>query len=59
MNKLKLVFVAISTVFAGNTIQAGGLLTNTNQHVAFNRMMSREVLSVLMVYTTTLRALYL
>ena len=42
MNKLKLVFVAISTVFAGNTIQAGGLLTNTNQHVAFNRMMSRE-----------------
>ena len=42
MNKLKLVFVAISTVFAGNTIQAGGLLTNTNQHGAFNRMMSRE-----------------
>lgn len=25
-----------------NPIFAGGLLTNTNQHVAFNRMMSRE-----------------
>ena len=26
----------------GSNMLAGGLLTNTNQHVAFNRMMSRE-----------------
>lgn len=41
MKKLKLVCVAIAMVCATPTL-AGGLLTNTNQHVAFNRMMSRE-----------------
>ena len=41
MKKLKLVCVAIAMACATPTL-AGGLLTNTNQHVAFNRMMSRE-----------------
>ena len=41
MKKLKLVCVAIAMAGAAPTF-AGGLLTNTNQHVAFNRMMSRE-----------------
>lgn len=41
MKKLKLVCVAIAMACAAPTF-AGGLLTNTNQHVAFNRMMSRE-----------------
>ena len=41
MKKLKSVCVAIAMASAAPTF-AGGLLTNTNQHVAFNRMMSRE-----------------
>ena len=41
MKKLKLVSLAIAMASAAPTF-AGGLLTNTNQHVAFNRMMSRE-----------------
>ena len=41
MKKLKLVCVAIAMASA-TPMFAGGLLTNTNQHVAFNRMMSRE-----------------
>ena len=41
MKKLKLVSFAIVMACA-NPAMAGGLLTNTNQHVAFNRMMSRE-----------------
>ena len=41
MKKLKLFCVAIAMACATPTL-AGGLLTNTNQHVAFNRMMSRE-----------------
>ena len=41
MKKLKLVCVAIAMACAAPSF-AGGLLTNTNQHVAFNRMMSRE-----------------
>ena len=41
MKKLKLVCVAIAMACATPTL-AGGLLTNTNQHVAFDRMMSRE-----------------
>ena len=41
MKKLKLVCVAIAMACAAPTF-AGGLLTNTNQNVAFNRMMSRE-----------------
>lgn len=41
MNKLKLAILAFFA--SGNTaVWAGGLLTNTNQNVAFNRMMSRE-----------------
>lgn len=41
MKKLKLVSLAIAMASATPSF-AGGLLTNTNQHVAFNRMMSRE-----------------
>ena len=41
MKKLKLVSLTIAMASAAPTF-AGGLLTNTNQHVAFNRMMSRE-----------------
>ena len=41
MKKLKLVSFAIAMATASPTL-AGGLLTNTNQNVAFNRMMSRE-----------------
>ena len=41
MKKLKLVGLAIAMACATPSF-AGGLLTNTNQHVAFNRMMSRE-----------------
>ena len=41
MKKLKLVSLAIAMASAAPTF-AGGLLTNTNQNVAFNRMMSRE-----------------
>ena len=40
MNKLKF---AILALFAGSNtaVWEGGLRTNTNQNVAFNRMMSR------------------
>ena len=38
---MKLAFTAIS-IAACSPAFAGGLLTNTNQHIAFNRMMSRE-----------------
>ena len=41
MKKLKIVSLAIAMASATPSF-AGGLLTNTNQHVAFNRMMSRE-----------------
>lgn len=41
MNKLKFAFIAIA-ISASQTMWAGGLLTNTNQNVAFNRMLSRE-----------------
>jgi long-chain fatty acid transport protein len=41
MKKLKLVGFVFAMACATPTL-AGGLLTNTNQHVAFNRMMSRE-----------------
>ncbi len=41
MNKLK--FVCLTAAIASSSASfAGGLLTNTNQNVAFNRMMSRE-----------------
>ncbi len=41
MNKFKLALSALF-VCSNSAIWAGGLLTNTNQNVAFNRMMSRE-----------------
>ena len=41
MKKLKLGSIAIALACAAPSF-AGGLLTNTNQNVAFNRMMSRE-----------------
>ncbi len=34
--------VGAMAALVANAVMAGGLLTNTNQHVAFNRMMSRE-----------------
>ena len=42
MNKLKFVFVAVSMLFVGNTVEAGGLLTNTNQNVSFLRNPARD-----------------
>ena len=41
MNKLKFSFIALA-IFLSQASWAGGLLTNTNQNVAFNRMLSRE-----------------
>lgn len=43
MNKLKLVCIILMVVAtSGNTIKAGGLLTNTNQNIAWNRNMARD-----------------
>lgn len=42
MNKLKLALVAFSLVFAGNSVEAGGLLTNTNQNISFLRNPARD-----------------
>lgn len=41
INKFKTVCLTAAIALSSATF-AGGLLTNTNQHVAFNRMMSRE-----------------
>ena len=41
INKFKTVCL-IAAIASSSATFAGGLLTNTNQHVAFNRMMSRE-----------------
>ena len=41
MNKFKLLCVVIAITYVSNT-QAGGLLTNTNQNIAFNRNMARD-----------------
>ena len=41
INKFKTVCLTAAIASSSATF-AGGLLTNTNQHVAFNRMMSRE-----------------
>ena len=41
MNKLKFAILALFAC-SNTAVWAGGLLTNTNQNVAFNRMMSRE-----------------
>lgn len=41
VNKFKTVCLT-AAIASSNATFAGGLLTNTNQHVAFNRMMSRE-----------------
>lgn len=41
MNKLKFAIIAIAMT-ATRSAWAGGLLTNTNQNVAFDRMLSRE-----------------
>ena len=41
MNKIK--FACLTAAIASSSVSfAGGILTNTNQNVAFNRMMSRE-----------------
>ena len=42
MNKLKLVFIAVCTLFASNDVWAGGLLTNTNQNINFLRNPARD-----------------
>ena len=41
MNCKKIVSISVFTMTTVLT-QAGGILTNTNQNIAFNRMMSRE-----------------
>ena len=41
MNKVKLVILTI-VLLSGNTAFAGGILTNTNQNIAFNRNMARD-----------------
>lgn len=41
INKFKTVCLT-AAIASSSATYAGGLLTNTNQHVAFNRMMSRE-----------------
>ena len=40
MNKIKLAITVL--LFSGNTAFAGGILTNTNQNIAFNRNMARD-----------------
>lgn len=42
MDKLKLACITLVIVASGNTAQAGGLLTNTNQNIAWNRNMARD-----------------
>lgn len=42
MNKVKLAIMVVSMMTLCNDAWAGGLLTNTNQNIAFNRMMSRD-----------------
>ena len=42
MDKLKLACITLVIVVSGNTAQAGGLLTNTNQNIAWNRNMARD-----------------
>ena len=39
------IVIAAALLAMATTSQAGGLLTNTNQSVAFNRSFAREVLS--------------
>ena len=41
MNKFELLCVVIAITYVSNT-QAGGLLTNTNQNIAFDRNMARD-----------------
>ena len=38
----KIVLALAAVLFSGNAAFAGGILTNTNQNIAFNRMMSRD-----------------
>ena len=42
MNKLKLFCLTIVFAVSGNEVKAGGLLTNTNQNIAWNRNMARD-----------------
>jgi len=42
MKHLRLVCVVIAIALSGNTIKAGGILTNTNQNIAFNRNFARD-----------------
>ena len=41
MNKVKFAIIALAMT-ATQSVWAGGLLTNTNQNVAFDRMLSRD-----------------
>lgn len=41
MNKMNLAALA-ALLLSATTVKAGGILTNTNQNIAYNRMMSRE-----------------
>ncbi len=50
MNKLK--FACIAFAMTASTAYAGGILTNTNTNIAFNRMMARDgVIAIDGVYT--------
>lgn len=42
MNKLKTVFMGLSMLTFSAPLLAGGLLTNTNQNIAFNRNFARD-----------------
>ena len=39
--KKRIIFVALSMMASVNTLLAGGLMTNTNYHIAFDRMFAR------------------
>lgn len=41
MNMKKKIFTLLLSIAGMGTMLAGGLLTNTNQHISFNRMMAR------------------
>ena len=42
MKKVKLVFLFVALVSCYNSIYAGGILTNTNQNIAFLRNPARD-----------------
>lgn len=56
MNKLKFTFVALAMAALQPTF-AGGLLTNTNQNIAFNRNFARDgVIGIDGVYSNPVKS---